>query len=761
VNISLFLNDLAFYGSVYFAHHYILSTSFFVVALGYIPYLIWIGTTIIFLFKILSRNIWGVVNVPKLLSLFICLSLATAFLFFSSINHVFSFFSWERVSHVISFIGEFTIFNTALLCFIYSESNGFSLCLFGLITVISGDFFINYSFLSQTTSLLSYGELLWLLGLIFILFGSKLLHQKKQYSIQDWLSRANSIKNKMALWSVGTSMFSFVLFFLTAYLFSAIDNKILLGLPIFLLGYSIVVVALSIIVGRRFEAPFKQIVMNIEYLMLQKDRSKIDDNFSTQEFVFLQKFILDTFEMKEQREHAKQKLINMITQAAQDIRSPLAAINTVLSNVDAISEKERLMIRNAAKRINDIANNLLLKPNQLVDNKTELFDELIFVVLEAIISEKRYEYSNGKNPIYFHSTEHTYNSFVYINIVSFKRVLSNLLNNSFEALQHNGSINIWLNCHEQTVEIKIQDNGCGIPPHVLSKVTEHGFSYNKKQGAGFGLSYAKQSIEEVQGTFEIFSELNRGTTISICLPRRIPPSWFCSTLLINTGKISIVDDDPSIHDAWNQRLAHVPNLNINHYQTIAEFLISINEPQNFDALYLIDYEFLLEDKNGVDVIEQLNIQQHSILVTSAFEDQALRTRCLTLGIKIIPKPYVPYIPISVAQNTHSHSNIILIDDNKLVRMTWQFAAKKVGCDLKMYSSFKSFVSEIDRHDKDTAIYMDSDLGNGIKGEECAYFLFQNGFTNINITTGYCVEKYSSFPWIKTVIGKVPPFYMGK
>ena len=94
-------------------------------------------------------------------------------------------------------------------------------------------------------------------------------------------------------------------------------------------------------------------------------------------------------------------------------------------------------------------------------------------------------------------------------------------------------------------------------------------------------------------------------------------------------------------------------------------------------------------------------------------------------------------------------------------MTWQFAAKKVGCDLKMYSSFKSFVSEIDRHDKNTAIYMDSDLGNGIKGEECAYFLFQNGFTNIHITTGYCAEKYSSFPWIKTVIGKVPPFYMGK
>lgn len=238
-NISLFLNDLAFYIAVYFSNHYILSTSFPVVALGYIPYLIWIGATIIFLTKLLAHNIFGIAKLSKSLPFFLCLSLITIFLFFSSINHVFSYFSWERVSHAISFICEFIIFNATLLCFIYSENNGFSLCLFGLITIISGDFFINYSFLSQTTSLLSYGELLWFLGLILILFGSRLLYQNKQYIVRDWFSRTNSIKNRMALWSVGTSMSSFLLFFLMAYLFSAIDKQLLLGLPIFILLYSI------------------------------------------------------------------------------------------------------------------------------------------------------------------------------------------------------------------------------------------------------------------------------------------------------------------------------------------------------------------------------------------------------------------------------------------------------------------------------------------------------------------------------------------
>ncbi|MDR3503957.1 MAG: ATP-binding protein [Legionella sp.] len=761
-NICLFLNDLAFYMAVYFSNHFILSTSFPVVALGYIPYLIWIGTIIIFLINLLAHNIFGIAKLSKSLPFLICLSLITIFLFFSSINHVFSYFSWERISHAISFISEFIIFNAALLCFIYSENNGFSLCLFGLITVISGDFFINYSFLSQTTSLLSYGELLWFLGLIFILFGSRLLYQNKQYIVRDWFSRTNSIKNRMALWSVSTSMSSFLLFFLMAYLFSAIDKQLLLGLPIFILVYSIIVVILSVVMGKRFETPFKQIVTNIEHLMLQNDKSKVDDNFSTQEFVFLQQFIFNAFEIKEQKEQAKQEFINITTQAAHDIRSPLAAINTVLSSMSSISEDKRLMIRNAAKRINDIANNLLLKPNQVNDNKTELnaelFDELIGVALEAIVSEKRYEHTKKKTPIYLHGIEQAYHAFVYINLASFKRVLSNLINNSIEALQHNGCINIWLNCYEQTIEIKIQDNGCGIPPDILPKVTEHGFSYNKKQGAGFGLSYAKQYIEKIQGTFQIVSEVNKGTSISICLPRRDSPNWFCDTLIINSTHISIVDDDPSIHDAWRGRLAHIPNLDIIHYERISELKTSTKNIQIGNPLYLMDYEFLTEDKNGLDVIEELNIHQHSVLVTSTFEDQELRIRCSTLGIKIIPKPYVPYIPITnTAFSLDLNNSVVLIDDDEMMRMTWQFAAEDAGLNLKTYSSFQSFISEIDNYDKNTAIYIDSDLGNDVKGEECAYHLFHQGFINLHLATGYCIENQSVFPWIKTIIGKTPPF----
>ncbi len=295
-------------------------------------------------------------------------------------------------------MSEFIIFDFALLCLIYSENKGLSLSLFGLITLISGDFFVNYSFLSQTKILLNYGELLWFLGLIFIWFGIHFIHQNKNYSMKTWFSKTNTIKNRLAFWSFGTSIFSFLLFFMMAYFFSAVDKQLLLGLPLFVMMYSVIVVTLSIYMGRRFESPFKKLTANVQALMLKNDKSAIDDNFSTQEFIFLQEFIVNAFEVKQQKDRVQQSLLNLTAQVVHDIRSPLAAINTALSDVKSVPEDKRIMIRNAANRINDIANNLLLQSkndffnSQNSNSESSDSAELIFVVLDNIVAEKRYEH---------------------------------------------------------------------------------------------------------------------------------------------------------------------------------------------------------------------------------------------------------------------------------------------------------------------------------------------------------------------------------
>ena len=107
-------------------------------------------------------------------------------------------------------------------------------------------------------------------------------------------------------------------------------------------------------------------------LILKKDKTKVNALFLIEEFIFLQNFLNKVVSAGEKRDREKQALINTTTQVVHDIRSPLAAINTALLDVASIPESKRIMIRNAAKRINEIANNLLLQSKNYSLNKQDI-----------------------------------------------------------------------------------------------------------------------------------------------------------------------------------------------------------------------------------------------------------------------------------------------------------------------------------------------------------------------------------------------------
>ena len=451
---------------------------------------------------------------------------------------------------------------------------------------------------------------------------------------------------------------------------------------------------------------------------------------------------------------------NIAEQVAHDIRSPLAAINTAVWDVTSIAENKRVMIRNAAKRINDIANNLLLQSKNFSPHQEENvnscdYPELIFVVIDNIVAEKRYEYYQTNININLHISDDSYNCFSTINLGSFKRILSNLINNSIEAVNSNGSIIISLLCDDTHVEIIIEDNGCGIPPDILPKVTEQGFSFNKKTGSGFGLSYAKQYLERINGSMYIHSEEKIGTKVHINLARSTHSNWFCDSMNIRYGtNIVVLDDDPSIHDAWNERFSNISHVKMVHYYNASELLQNKVDPE-MPVLYLVDYELLTDVKNGLDVIEELNLNDKAILVTSCFEDITIRNRCENIGVKIIPKSFVPYIKIIQFPRAENIGTMVFIDNDEMMRMTWIFSAEEAGKTISTYPSFDAFTNEINNYDKSTPIYIDSDLGNNTKGEDCAKNLFDMGFTEIYLATGHSKDRFSHMPWIKAIVGKDP------
>ena len=74
-------------------------------------------------------------------------------------------------------------------------------------------------------------------------------------------------------------------------------------------------------------------------------------------------------------------------------------------------------------------------------------------------------------------------------------------------------------CEEEKIQIKIRDNGLGMPPHVKDKIFEPFFT--TKQGVkrvGLGLYICQQIIQKNGGEIEVFSEQGKGTEFSIALP---------------------------------------------------------------------------------------------------------------------------------------------------------------------------------------------------------------------------------------------------
>ena len=102
-------------------------------------------------------------------------------------------------------------------------------------------------------------------------------------------------------------------------------------------------------------------------------------------------------------------------------------------------------------------------------------------------------------------------------------------------------------------------------------------------------------------------------------------------------------------------------------------------------------------------------------------------------------------------------DVVLLDDDALVRMTWTVAAKSKGIRLAAFKTPAELLAAVVGLPKDTPIYLDSELGEGLKGEDVARGLHAKGFSSLHLTTGHPPETLPPMPWIKRVVGKEPPW----
>ena len=101
------------------------------------------------------------------------------------------------------------------------------------------------------------------------------------------------------------------------------------------------------------------------------------------------------------------------------------------------------------------------------------------------------------------------------------QALMNIILNSLEAMPKDGTLNV---CSEyeqkdEAIKIEITDTGYGIPQENLPSLFEPFFSSKPEgKGTGLGLSIVYEVIDEHNGSIEVESEVNKGTTFIVKLP---------------------------------------------------------------------------------------------------------------------------------------------------------------------------------------------------------------------------------------------------
>jgi signal transduction histidine kinase len=211
---------------------------------------------------------------------------------------------------------------------------------------------------------------------------------------------------------------------------------------------------------------------------------------------------------------------------AHEIRNPLTAIRFRLHSLKkhlpgaGADDEDAGVIGDEITRLERIVRDFLQfarpsEPDLVAMPVQRLFDEvrgLLGVPLKKAAIELKAEPADG--------------AWVRADPQQLKQVLINLVQNSADSIGRNGVITLRVrngsgSGHKdngQAVVLEVADNGKGIPPEVRKRLFDPFFT-TKEGGTGLGLPIAARIVEKHGGELRYQTELRRGTTFSVILPR--------------------------------------------------------------------------------------------------------------------------------------------------------------------------------------------------------------------------------------------------
>jgi len=123
-------------------------------------------------------------------------------------------------------------------------------------------------------------------------------------------------------------------------------------------------------------------------------------------------------------------------------------------------------------------------------------------------------------------------------------VFTNIMKNAIQAMPNGGKLSVNARMLSQRLfEVKFSDTGIGIPDEIRERIFEPFFTTKELgQGVGLGLSISQEIAKRYDGSIDVESEPDRGTTFTLRLP-------------INKGRILVMDDEKYMRDLTSDMLS--------------------------------------------------------------------------------------------------------------------------------------------------------------------------------------------------------------
>ena len=213
----------------------------------------------------------------------------------------------------------------------------------------------------------------------------------------------------------------------------------------------------------------------------------------------------------------------MAKQVAHEIKNPLTPMKL---SVQHLRRSLELSDKNQIKKITEFEAKMIQQINLLSEIASEFssFAELPKAKMKTIdlinIVVKTVSLFQHNENISINIVYNANEDFLIVGDANqLSRVFTNLINNSIQAIEEKGNIEIYIKNQEKMILIDIIDNGSGIPEELKKHIFEPKFT-TKSNGKGLGLAMVHQIILNHNGEIYLSGEKEEGACFKISVPKK-------------------------------------------------------------------------------------------------------------------------------------------------------------------------------------------------------------------------------------------------